>query len=365
MIFCSECFRDVELKAAIEVLGKRGTCQVCGKKNALVYDSVEDKDKTTIQEMMDSILEIYSSETELPENCPQSDTEEIEEKIADDWNLFNCTPTQSKQIIEAIVAESFRSRKSILTGKVWIPKMYDESYMEENTIMGKYSWEYFKRVLRDENRFHNRFINLNVLANILRETEIEISEKGKFYRARVSDEKGYPKKEMWAPPAGMASAGRANSKGQRCLYLCSDRDTTVKEIRARAFDYVTVATFQLKRKIKVLDLTSIVHNSPFYKETDKVSFLANDGTLRRIQEDLAKPMSRLDSELDYLPTQYISDFSRALGYDGIKYYSTFNHKAYNIAVFNSNACECTYRKVYKIGNLDYEMIPVKAGRVYS
>ena len=37
-----------------------------------------------------------------------------------------------------------------------------------------------------------------------------------------------------------------------------------------------------------------------------------------------KPMSRLDSDPDYLLTQYISDFAKYLGDDGVKYFSTFD-----------------------------------------
>ena len=171
----------------------------------------------------------------------------------------------------------------------------------------------------------------------MKETETIIPAGTKFYRARVSDKKGYSRKEMWAPPDDVASPGRANSKGQSCLYLCSHKKTTVKEIRAHAFDYITIATFKLNRNVRVLDLSSIVHSSPFYTENDKVAYLVNESTLRQIQNDMAKPMSRLDSELDYLPTQYISDFAKFLGYDGVKYFSTFEKTSYNVALFDAFA----------------------------
>ena len=142
------------------------------------------------------------------------------------------------------------------------------------------------------------------------------------------------------------------------MYLCSNRKTTVKEIRAHAFDYVTIATFKFKRDVRVLDLSSIVHSSPFYSGEDKVAYLVNESNLRQIQDDLAKPMSRLDSELDYLPTQYISDFAKFLGYDGVKYFSTFDKTSYNVALFDSSACNCTYHRNFLIGDLDYRLTAV-------
>jgi hypothetical protein len=81
--------------------------------------------------------------------------------------------------------------------------------------------------------------------------------------------------------------------------------------------------------------------------------------LKDIEADLAKPMSRWDSELDYLPTQYISDFAKFIGYDGIIYYSTFNNKSYNIALFDPSKCKCIYHKNYSVRNLNYDIEPVK------
>lgn len=140
--------------------------------------------------------------------------------------------------------------------------------------------------------------------------------------------------------------------------LLIQKKTTVKEIRAHAFDYVTIATFKLIREINVLDLCSITHNSPFYADTDKVDYLINEQIMRAIERDLAKPMSRWDSELDYLPTQYISDFAKFCGYDGVRYYSTFDKDAYNIALFDSSACSCTYHRNFLVGDLEYKLSSV-------
>lgn len=86
-----------------------------------------------------------------------------------------------------------------------------------------------------------------------------------------------------------------------------------------------------------------------------MAYLVNENTLRQIQNDLARPMSRLDSDLDYLPTQYISDFAKFLGYDGVKYFSTFDKTSYNVALFDSSACDCTYHRNFLIGDLEYKM----------
>lgn len=358
MVCCIECFKDTEIRAAIEMVGHIGDCPICKNKNTWVYDSGQDADKTNVEEMLDSILELYVPESELPKLYPEDEKMLVEDRLLKDWSIFSGSPFEVKQIVSEYVSEALDLDSRITMERVGIPQLFDETYLNNNSIMGKYSWDVFKKYLRNENRFHSKYINLEILESVLKETEAIIPSGTKFYRARVSGKKGYSRKEMWAPPDDVASPGRANSKGQSCLYLCSHKKTTVKEIRAHAFDYVTIATFKLNRNVRVLDLSSIVHSSPFYTENDKVAYLVNESTLRQIQNDLAKPMSRLDSDLDYLPTQYISDFAKFLGYDGVKYFSTFDRTSYNVALFDSSACDCTCHRNFLIGDLEYKMTAV-------
>lgn len=358
MICCKEYYKDSEIRAAIEMVGHKGDCPICGPENTWLYDSEIDADKTNVGELLDSILELYVPDSELPISYPEEEKRPIEEQLLKNWDIFAGTSDSVKRIVEEYVDDSLDLDSKIIVEKVGIPQLFDESFLSDFSIMGTHSWNEFKKYLRNENRFHGQYINLMVLEPVLKETEISIPEGTKFFRARVSNEKGYSRKEMWAPPDDVASPGHANSKGQSCLYLSSHKKTTVKEIRARAFDYVTIATFQLNRDIKVLDLSSIVHGSPFYADSDKVKYLLNEGALRQIQNDLAKPMSRLDSDLDYLPTQYISDFAKYLGYDGVKYFSTFDKNSYNVALFDSSACNCIYHRNFLIGDLDYKMSAV-------
>lgn len=357
MVCCIECFCDAELRAAIEMIGHKGDCPICNKRNVWIYDSEKDVLSSSVEELLDSILEIYRPESELPVSYPEDEKMRIEDRLLKDWKLFSGNPIEVRKIAEGVIDESLDLDVKLIKERVGIPELFDESYLNDNSILGKYSWDIFKKYLRNENRFHSKYINLEILERVLRETETLIPPGKKFYRARVSNEKGcrgYAKSEMGAPPDDVASAGRANSKGQSCLYLSNDRKTTIKEIRAHAFDYVTIATFKTKREIRVLDLSSITHTSPFYATGNRISYLINEKHLSKIENDLAKPMSRWDSDLDYLPTQYISDFAKYLGYDGVKYYSTFNKNAYNLALFDPSICECIYRRNYLIGEVNYK-----------
>ena len=358
MICCIDCFNDKEIKAAIEMTGHRGKCPICGKLDTWIYDSDVNADDSVVEDMIGSIIEIYVPESELPYTYPASDRKPIAERLCTEWNIFSGSADKVFEIVRGIVNNSLFLNDRILVEPVGIPQLYDEEYLLKKSIMKDHTWDEFKKSLRNVNRFHNDYINLELLREILKIAKITIPTGERFYRARVSNEKGsagFTRKEMWAPPDDIASPGRANSKGQSCLYLSNRKKITVKEIRAHAFDYVTIATFKLIREINVLDLCSITHNSPSYNDTNKVDYLINERILRAIERDLAKPMSRWDSELDYLPTQYISDFAKFCGYDGVRYFSTFDRDAYNIALFDSGACACTYHRNFLVGDLDYKM----------
>ena len=361
MICCAECFRDPEIRAAIEMIGRKGDCPVCKKREVWIYDSEKDEINSNVEELLDSILEIYVPESELPLSYPEDEKMKIEDRLLKDWKIFSGNQLEVKMIVEGIIDESLDLDSRLTGERVGIPELFDEAYLKDNSVLGVGSWEVFKKYLRNVNRFHYKYINLEILGNIIKENETIIPVGRKFYRSRVSNEKGdkgFTRSEMGAPPDDVASAGRANSKGQSCLYLSNNRKTTVKEIRAHAFDYVTIATFKTNREIRVVDLSSITHSSPFYAGSNKVSYLINEKHLRKIENDMAKPMSRWDSDLDYLPTQFISDFAKYLGYDGVKYYSTFDRKAFNLALFDGSFCDCVYHRNYLIGNLDYKMTVV-------
>lgn len=356
MICCAECFNDLEIKASIESLNHKGMCPICGAKDVWIYDSDSDLGNSEFEELLISIIEIYRPEDELEDGFPDSAKQSIEQHIKDDWNIFRIGQIGIRSIIENLISTSMDLDDRLLTQKVGIPNLYDETYLEENSILGKYQWDDFRKYLRNKNRFHAKYINLEILAEVLQDTISVISQGTNLYRARVAkNEKGYEGQDMGAPPDDLASAGRANSKGISCLYLADKRKTTVKEIRASAFDFVTIATFKLKRDVNVVDLSVITHNSPFYADTNKVKFMINEKHLRDIQQDIAKPVSNRDSDLDYLPTQYISDFAKYLGYDGVKYMSTFDKNSYNLALFDPAICDYKYKRNYVIGDLNYKL----------
>lgn len=180
-----------------------------------------------------------------------------------------------------------------------------------------------------------------------------------FYRCRISTEEGIPMDKMGAPPIEYTTDGRANAKGIRCLYLGDSAETTIYETRAGAYDFVTVGKFKLKKDIIVVDLKRINQISPFIEELDCLEYAINKEHLNKINNEMGRIMRRSDSALDYIPTQYITDFVKSIThnevaeYAGIEYKSVMHENGYNLAIFNPELFECIDTKIYKIDMIDY------------
>lgn len=143
MICCINCFKDIEIRAAIEMVGHIGNCPICRNRNTWIYDSEKDADKTNVGEMLDSILELYVPESELPTLYPEEEEMLIEDRLLKDWSIFSGTSCEVKQIVSEYVAESLDLDSKIVMERVGIPQLFDETYLKDNSIMGKYSWSVF------------------------------------------------------------------------------------------------------------------------------------------------------------------------------------------------------------------------------
>lgn len=56
--------------------------------------------------------------------------------------------------------------------------------------------------------------------------------------------------------------------------------------------------------------------------------------------------------------RYVRNENATVGDDGVKYFSTFDKNSYNVALFDSSACDCIYHRTFLIGDLDYKMSAV-------
>ena len=366
MIFCSECFVDPEIKSIIKNCGHISTCPVCGKSNVNIYDTDIDY---ALYGKFDDLLSTYTTEDYLPADFPNFEKKFLIDIIINDWDIFsNIDNNNVLKIVESISKSLLSDYPELFTKPVGIKEKYDKDYIEKHSILKTENWDEFVESIKHNNRFHNQLINLDLLKDycFAISEEIHPSEK-RYYRGRIANNaEGFKPSEMGAPPKEKATDGRANAAGVPRLYLTNDKETTLHEIRAAEYDYVTIATFKPKSKLNIVNLSKISNISPFSGDVECTALAINKDTLSKINEEMSKTMRRGDSFLDYLPTQYISDFIMSILdedgnplYDGIIYKSAMNSKGYNLAIFDPDKFKCTYCKTYEIVELKYKRIPLK------
>lgn len=362
MIICRHCFCDSEIRARITSHSHRGKCPTCGEHDSFLYDTEKE---SYLNGIFDKIISIYSPSEELPEGFPVAKKAYIKDELLKNWNIFHISNAEIVyEIVKALSPDLYSVSPQLFDTPVANLHLLEPEYFQQNSILCDNTWDDFVESLKHENRFHTNYINTEVLKVFCSYIRKAYKAGQVFYRGRLSTESGYPCEEMGAPPQDKVTDGRANSMGIRRLYLTNDPATTFHEIRARAFDYVTIGTFQLKRDIKVVDLKMIDKISPFIEELDALQYAINREHLNKIDSEMSRPMRRSDSVLDYVPTQYIVDFIQSIThdgnheYDGIEYKSTVNPSGYNLAIFDPDIFECTSVKVYRVKGLRFDTEPL-------
>ncbi len=358
MFCCKECFTDVEIKSIIEGKNIKGSCDFCGKHDVYVYEIGKD---STISELFDGILDIYTPVSTLPEDFPHEHIDLIKNILSSNWHIFNLDPDSTYRLLTSICADRYNEQPELFNMPVGIKQIQDKDFLAENSILRNNCWEDFVEGIKRKNRFHGHYINLDKLLIFLR-CAVKNRCKGEvLYRSRICpDKKGYKPKDMGAPPSLNAKGGRVNPNGISVLYLSDSKETTLYEIRAGVYDFVTVGSFELLKDIEIVNLAGVDQISPFIGINygfDFIQFAINIEHLSMLAQEIAKPI-RNDNALDYLPTQYICDYIHSQGFDGIEYISTMSKIGSNLAVFDPDLFICTSTKAYDIQSISYSYEPL-------
>lgn len=167
----------------------------------------------------------------------------------------------------------------------------------------------------------------------------------------LTKETPFPPERM-KPVAGTATEGRANPKGKPFLYVATNPDTAMSEVRPHLSSPISLAKLQICRALRIVDCTMRQRLAIDESKNDKEAS-RREHYERMLWSDIdhafSLPINQSDSAADYTPTQVISECIGADGYDGIKYRSGYRAYGHNIVLFNP---------------LDAEIINVKLMRAY-
>lgn len=164
---------------------------------------------------------------------------------------------------------------------------------------------------------------------------------------------GFDKSNSDAPPNAYAKEGRANPKGISYLYTAKDIKTAILEMRPQMQEMYNIATIEIIRDAKIFDFTY----SPEKIKEDEYSIVAD---LHRISEEFSKP--NFGDQIEYAPTQFLCEYIKRLGFDGIKFKSAVSATGTNVLLFDVDAktrvYDITGSKVYTVNTLDIDISQV-------
>ena len=154
--------------------------------------------------------------------------------------------------------------------------------------------------------------------------------------------KGFNSKESTAPPASITPDGRANPENIRYLYLCEDKETPIYEMRPIIGQNYSIAKFKLKRDVKIYDLTQN-RESSIDEERNGTSLFKLIGTMFSIPNDGKKS--------DYIPTQFIAEKIKRMGFDGIRFDSSLHQGGINIVLFDPDDCTAVSSDLVEVSEI--------------
>ena len=322
MNICESCFVDKELKGFINSEGELGVCGFCRSKNHKII---------ALEELLDFFQELL--------NCfeMKNNGQSLASLINGQWDLF------SNNRVAIDVLNSVINQLNTVFNNAEVQVDYSPEIQNNVTY-----WDKLKEQLKWERRYlSDTDYLINELAwDSFFESQFVINEDDFLYRGRLhqnTDDECFNVNSMSCPPKEVSTAGRANPLGIPYLYLSDNKDTVLYEIRATYLDDVTVAKFSIKpdlnKKVLISDFTEI----PTLYHPGEVEKRIKARLFKEcISRDLSQPVRRYDSELDYIPTQFICEFIRLYtNVDGIKFRSSLHNTGINYVIFDESIMTCT------------------------
>ena len=321
MICCAACFDDRGLLKSIIPLRSSGagTCSYCGSENVAVLVP------TQLSEYFELLIGAYR---------PDPNGKLLIQWFREDWGLFS-HPRMNDSRANDLLSE-------ILDDGEIVRQPYSPSGIPVADRLSEWGQ------LRDELMYRNRFfpavdIDLDRLKGLLEHVKINANEvPGSWYRARIqSGDTVFTIGDMGSPPRRTASHGRANPAGIPYLYLGSTPTTAISEIRPHTGEIACVADFKIPHELIFVDLRRPKKMvSPFVlADAEDIGRMRSDlPFLEQLGEELTRPVLPQAAAIDYIPSQYVCEFIKKCGYDGVIYRSSVSD-GINLALFDPDRAQ--------------------------
>lgn len=335
MYCCANCFGDSFLDRHIpKIVQQTGACSFCSSDRTALVSPTE------LQDYFQSVISIYGEDA-------GADAKPLVAWLHEDWQIFSTLdPVRAQTLLGEILNDGEIVRKKHL------PRNIPELDAVEK-------WATFRNEIMWKNRFFfHHELDLDRLKALF-DTYLATDAAGfdnRLYRARIqADDTSIPIDKMGRPPAPQAKNGRANPVGIPYLYAATTPETAIAETRPHPGDRLSVAQLHVAGPLRLLNLMHPRKTiSPFEVDENELSALRNDlAFLCHLESELAKPILPRVADLEYLPTQYLCEFIKNCGYDGVVFKSSISTGA-NVALFDDAKVQAETLLQYEVTKLHYE-----------
>lgn len=309
---CINCFEDQYIIDKIKIEGIIADCDYCGGQD-LPTIGIE-----MLAEDFEKLFSIYEPTTHGDHynyqiHCPTDYGDSLEQLIQDDWQIFSDETSQNELLFD--ILNYYRGLEESLDRH----DLYSKSSSAFTYVSSSDMWNEFSYAIKRRNRYFPEYDLTNELKMLLPSKSVKYDSNSSFFRARIGE---YSIEEMGPPPFDKASSGRVNPRGIPYLYVASNEYTCIAETRPWIGARVTVVKIHAKEPLKIIDLSSKEFlSSPFLAENLSQTIQAQE-LLNHLAYELSKPINPSDSDIEYIPTQYLAELIKNLGYDGLKYKSS-------------------------------------------
>jgi RES domain-containing protein len=357
---CVRCFNDQRLAEWIKEKGQRGNCSWCGARRTFIVHL------TVLGDAFRDVADIYA-----PSDDHHGDW--ISELLQQDWDIFSeqLLARHGDNVQELVVA--------ILVGdldpkEAWIDTDYSGLFRSRDPFETTLEEQWEARVAQllggeatSEHLPDGEDDGFDPLEYALSENGISFPIDTTLYRARIhlprhgSDR--FSPVDLAAPPLPSARSQRANRAGEPVLYMASDAQTALAEVRAWKRAIVAVGQMRIVRDVSILDLRDPPRiQSPFFDEFLRWRIEAN-GLLERFGLELSRPMVRGEPETHYSMTQHLCDLVRKASFEGIAYPSAMG-PGYNVVLFDPAAAIATDIDYFKVDKIQFTVEAIRAEKIY-
>lgn len=315
------CFSECEIQSFIESDGIKGYCDYCGSRNVYISD---------VADVGNFIMEGIERYYEDAANQVGYDSSEggyllatltIAEILLEEEEIFGNNLDGPDHLLDDLVSND---------GTPYVRKdPYGPPSGDPEEIR---HWENFCKTVKNKQRFttflssedgdpydHSKPENfLFHLAHNLMPTFIEVlPAQTKIYRARIHNENRILLHEDLTSPSPQHSRNsRMSPAGISFFYGGMTPEVCIHEVRPSVAENVIVAEFEVIQNLFVLNLGILLETqkSIFNSEYEFSYEEFAKPFLEHFVEDISKPIRKTDSEIEYAPTQVLTEFIKATNF---------------------------------------------------